>query len=756
MRPRLTCLGCLQMSSVLTQDSATCIPHPSPWNHAKLHGVSDALRQHMLPHLTSLELFDLSQTCTAWHDIIGQTKVQQLPATSLEGLLPSGLTSKKCLREALQQQGTVMAKLRGKVPSNSVPQGLSFPGHAVQQIAWCPQQDLDSPSQWILVHQLRPSLIGNSRSDQLMVQVDVVDTIPTQPAHPVQQASRLHPAEPMAAAEQEHAHVHIHSAARGLLRSTESTHAAWTADGRHIAMVSPPAPPLPSASLADHLGVVRFGDERFARTLVVAKVGDTQEVAACRALSLLDHGLGKISPAGSMMLWGELPIGANRRRHNEEVVAYSLPDMQRLYTIGASLVSLGASYSLPEDYMQKSAHEILWAPDGKLFAVHWVFGDAREHVTGHPHHASIMQVTCGSHGFSVHQANSGDCIGSREISGEGQAFSGLFSKSQWDPSSTYLIYRTRHGICSRVETASSTGIAWTSTRHQRNFQWDSPDDFLLEWQGTPDGRYLCVIDFLPGHNQDCSRLTGGQVSILESSRGSIMHQHWLSCQVKDVTWSHQQYVCLLEQHGVVISAGHTTSVTSNLWHAATSKPSHHWRSHVLLEPHGGLCLEGSCAMSPNSGNLRCRLSPCGRIVVSSQQTGDGGTALPLQHWHLGADVTNQHVMQKTANGTAAELLLMHPDLRSLAWHPQQNACIYAVYDVQGGVHIIDAKDSFEVKSWTEAELRGSRPMRTPPKTTQQYESVEKPPPVLEWSPDGNRLAAFSDAACVVVSFMDDS
>ena len=174
------------------------------------------------------------------------------------------------------------------------------------------------------------------------------------------------------------AHAHIHSA-------SSSWHgrpsAAWTADGRHIVMASPPAPAYawPAALDAPPDGqelVVGFGDESFSHTLVVKKVCTSLEVPACTAVSLVDHGLGSVAPAGDIMLWGDLPLGADRRHCSEEIVAYSLPDLQRLYTVQVPSNALNAHYQGD----QKSIQEIVWGPDSGLFAIRWAFGDARQQL----------------------------------------------------------------------------------------------------------------------------------------------------------------------------------------------------------------------------------------------------------------------------------------------------------------------------------------------------------------------------------------
>ena len=95
---------------------------------------------------------------------------------------------------------------------------------------------------------------------------------------------------------------------------------------------------------------------------------------------------------------------------------------------------------------------------------------------------------------------------------------------------------------------------------------------------------------------------------------------------------------------------------------------------------------------------------------------------------------------------------MRADMRILAWHPLQQSCIFAVSDVEGGVHIIDAKAGREVNTWTQAELRGDRPRDPlPEEINQLYEVFDTFPPVLARSHDGHRLAVLSDGACAMLT-----
>ena len=736
---------------------------PSHWDAARLQELSEALRRHMLPHLPFPELASLSGICSGWHHVVSTTPVPQLSAGCLKGLLPPDFASSKSFGEVLQQRGSAMARVRGHAPMAD-PQLLSFQGYAILQVAWSPQRELGSRDQRLLVKQWR--LNRAARRDQLdggMVYVNVVNvSMPRQPE--ALQPLHTHADTAQTRGDDSPDHAHVHSATF----RDQAPSAAWSADGLHVVVVSPPLPVrLVDIPLGQTI-VLGYGDETFSRTLVVNNVLSRTDVPACRPLSLVDHSMGFISPCGHVMLWGELPLGADRDSCQEEVVAYSLPELQRLYTVELPPGTLNANYQGGQKCVQK----IAWAPTGGLFAIRWAFGDARPRVSnwGGVVHTSWGFVNL--HGISIHQVADGECLGSHEVVDPQQDFTSptllasLTPQTRWDPSGSYLIWTTeKDGGCCRIDTTADTGFAWVSTQQLRGFQPRErayPAGFpaglpklslqtSLEWQGTADGHYLCVIDNHCEYSRKHSLVLAGQVSILESSGGSVLHRLGLLDAIGRVTWSQQRYTCLLEQHGVVIApASNSASVMMSPADVAESSPCAVWRNRTLADRHVGTGLD-TASSNAGSGALQHRLSPCGTIVVGIEHVTDTSSTLPVQIWHVGPDDIKQQVLcQRDAD---AEVLLMNAEICSLAWHPLQQACIFAVSDVEGGVHIIDAKACLEVRAWTKADLRAGQPMNALPAESQElYQSFDKTSDVLAWSPDGHRLAAFSDNACAMLNF----
>ena len=126
------------------------------------------------------------------------------------------------------------------------------------------------------------------------------------------------------------------------------------------------------------------------------------------------------------------------------------------------------------------------------------------------------------------------------------------------------------------------------------------------------------------------------------------------------------------------------------------------------------------------------------------------------------NLTNIPASRRVQNGPELEvvapckflLLLLHaPDLAWMAWHPQPRTCMYACYDHEKGVHLVDARADVIVKSWTADELMGrSCGPRGNTCTRGQGECDRKLSNGLAWSHDGCRPAVLLDQPCVVLEF----
>ena len=192
-------------------------------DQSQLHIIKEALRKHMLPLLTFTEIAALGSTCTDWHHIIALTHVQQLPARCLEGLLPPAISSKRPFCKVLQQQGSLMAKLKGREPLNPVVLQLDVASNRVCKLAWSPQTDLDMPSQWIQVMQRPAKESSGGKTAEAHMIATVVDLHACQRESPCSKTP-LQPARTMLN--------HLHSA-----QEPDDMSVTWTIDGRQIAIL---------------------------------------------------------------------------------------------------------------------------------------------------------------------------------------------------------------------------------------------------------------------------------------------------------------------------------------------------------------------------------------------------------------------------------------------------------------------------------------------------------------------------------------
>ena len=109
-----------------------------------------------------------------------------------------------------------------------------------------------------------------------------------------------------------------------------------------------------------------------------------------------------------------------------------------------------------------------------------------------------------------------------------------------------------------------------------------------------------------------------------------------------------------------------------------------WRQQVLPDM--------AWALLECNGMFGIKLSPSGRSLARFQpRHSKDDNAACLQHWHLVSDAISAHLL-KQADLFDQPLVQTTPqlDIHSLAWHSQQVASLYAVWDGTGGVHIIDA------------------------------------------------------------------
>ena len=308
-----------------------------------------------------------------------------------------------------------------------------------------------------------------------------------------------------------------------------------------------------------------------------------------------------------------------------------------------------------------------------------------------------VEIASSKHGFSIHAAKDGQCLGSREmVDPRGYTWAPC-AGSQWDPTSSFLIYVGPDGLCGRVDVAGCTGTLWMSTFQQRGFQPDPTRKALIRCCGSPSGHYVCVIDDFEDAPKHGVTSFCAQVSILKASTGSIVYQHKVAGRVGGLTWADGRDVCLLSQLGVVMAA--SSPVPDELGTSSVSKTTSTpvWRHYVLLDAFHPMDEPGACACTTCRNILAHSFSPCGTVAVGMMLKKGMDKKVPLSHWHLAGSTVSRASVQLASE--SPQPLPILPYTSSLAWHPQLHACVYAISDINQGIHIIDAKADRQVRGW---------------------------------------------------------
>ena len=290
------------------------------------------------------------------------------------------------------------------------------------------------------------------------------------------------------------------------------------------------------------------------------------------------------------------------------------------------------------------------------------------------------------HGYSIHCARTGTCQGSRELAK--LCHKPRRSPGKRDSSSSYLINMSAFTL----EFTGYYGTAWVSFQRQRGFQPNPYISTSLKWQGASSGHFLYITEGILDACYDFNRETvdcrRARLSMLETTTGNIVHQVLLGGKVGDVSWSEQDDVCL-QHHGMVMAGAAMPTGLQAPVGALPSSQKSAWRHYPLPDAHQPLG-------TPDPRNsLPHVLSPCGKIVVGLQTMKTPEPYVSWNHWHCPGDFVSKQPIRKA--GACTSILLNNPDLRSLAWHPCKRACVFAVFDLEGGLHIIDANANCRVR-----------------------------------------------------------
>lgn len=465
-------------------------------------------------------------------------------------------------------------------------------------------------------------------------------------------------------------------------------------------------------------------------------VAARSEIVAGNVLAITDHGPGRVSPARDMLLWSTSHLTSLVSACDKEVVAPSLPNMQELYRVQAR-----PDFLKDRSPLKQAAQEIVWSPDAQLFAIHWTMV---AHCAQPTPAGLVIKVEIASprHGFSIHAAKDGRCLGRQEMLNPRGHIRFPCAGSKWDPTSSYLIYAGPNGTCARVDIARPTGAACMSTYQQRGFQPDPTRHALMRCYGSPSGRHVCVIDDYEDASKNTLAMFCAQVSILKATTGSIVYQYKAASRIGDATWLDEHDVCLLDQLGVILSAACTKPASLDPFTTATSLQPRAWRHLILPEACHPLDEIDACASAVCQSVQGHRFSRCGSIVVGMVYKVDG--TLPLCHWHLAGGISSKAFVW----GLSGIPMSTPPDMGSLVWHPQQHACVYAISDINQGIHIIDAKADRQLRVWPREKLMLliAECGRAPPS------SALADQPALAWSHDGSQLGVFFASMGVVLSF----
>ncbi len=785
---------------------------------SQMDEIGDALRQRIFPHLDLQHVVALATTCRAWHDLINHTPLDQMSASVCRAVLPSGLTCKLPFLELVKRQAELLARLRGKLGScvriqrlsfnehlpgagstyavaqnndsvrhvpddsslqrsaqsnaaldvSSMPQQTNVPGGSsiqgslkqeqpmyvpplrFRQLVWSPCADLEHASRWI-------ALQGDDASKRIPLVVDIdtgqqvrfqggppsLVTIPYDPPFR-KPATDLEP-------------TWLSTSDSLLLHHAQQTHArpCEPSSMRIADACSQSMSPVPLP------GALHMGNSHV--FTACTGEGGTKDILACIAAPVM------------------------KQRLEDQIIVYDVAAWRPLYHL-----------SCPQNVFQSFMHSqhvqrrpgVHTGPGTKAWVV------AAGTVTLSPRRDMIAVVwqswlnECDQQramttpvwfsltsGFSVHSVIGGDCKHSMPLAASDAASAVLDVDSpsscvQWLPRSSNLMYIDGNGL--HLMTAAGQ-LLWSSTLADRCTcscviteearHWYSAKASTL-LHASPCGCWILVNDAATEcHNQGSYRLSTSaeritRVSLIDATTGRVVASHViLSPQHAHGIWSSSGEVCFLPGHPLVFGACQDA-------HAAPT-----FQKAELV----GEC--GRLAARPASDiNSALSLSPCGRVVIGLESDGmvfDTSITF-LQLWQLpSASAPSCGAVPRVEPARCAELTILEPEIRIIAWHPLHSACVCAVSDMWGGVHLIDARAKRCVKSWSEDELHGpATPSHVDPDYWSSSGSVlagsdeEEPDDesyaivehVLEWSRDGCRLAVASGesktsgARCSVVHF----
>ncbi len=703
-----------------------------PCRARSLQQASEALREHLLPHLGFSTLMALSRASSDWHQLISTATLTQLASHANLDLLPHGMSSHQPLREVLQERGSLLSRLRRQhEPGHSIGVDAKHDPtsmlHSHEQgmciLAWSPQPDISQPSQHILISRLQTFVTSASGCQAYERIASVLDVSTGRPVEfcaarscivPVKNAASgadasqdfLRQAEPGVGRHPNDMAQHCagndqqklnegqqEAQEQNLAQCTSIRHAtlaAWTADARHVIITLSSPHSTGSLMLADTL--------LKSRLMLVPQ--DYEGFPP-----------GAISPAGTMIL------SESTRPPDFDISLnlYQLPSLQHQFSMGP-----------PDDHCRGlfERQQFAWSPDGSKLAVWWTCSpftsSTRDYVTIHlADDGRCLTSTTILHGSqaddvrstqdsdssdnesynsangsdsSENDSDSSDHISDSSENGEtGDEEQSLsvdndygFPAIQWDSASSYVLWTHKDAVaCIRP----AQGQVWQSSCWERH---ESSDQCVRTNVGTAaSGHFLLVADHPDGF-----------FTMLDALTGCVMSQWLVHRETKGIVWAAQSDVCLLPNHSLVLMPAaaacaalqngyskHSPSGMSTGLPVCKPEASdiiqltqHSWHMFALAAP----ALPGSEGTS-SPANFRgnetytMHISPCGTVVVGVKNKNPGavggqpsGSKATFQHWHL----THVHKFPRTplAGGNA-----------TLSVRPQE--CIGLVMPCQRTLHL---------------------------------------------------------------------
>ncbi len=723
---------------------------------SRLYTAAAAFHEYLIPRLDLQLVLALGHACSDWHAMIFEMPVtdgsdQQPLASSSENSLQPGQEPCKSLRDALRKQATITAKLRdGSGASGARIQRVDWTAEAVRAISWIPPRNLLLANQWLVIQQLqkREGSPPIGREGHLAVldsytgQFASFSTTSTQ--FP---GERLLVPDAMTLGTEAYFRTGPFADMSPMTTDEAFGRLPWLAVP--VAYGSLAAAPIGRAIMNQ---TANLWHDHF-NTFVVAKPASTTSLAIQNRDAAGSCAAVPLSPDGSKITW----LVSQRRAPSQslrladcqnEFAVLSLPDYVELYRVHLPTTRCS---QVPANYVM-----VARAPSRKIFAVYWESRLCPDFI-------------------SIHSAASGECICCElmqpsEFCDKSMNFYGWLglTRLDWLPSSKHLLF-SDHNALVLLDTSAKT--VWASMPgHREFFPYAGVNHYhdlsvLSHWSLSEDGLFILIADQRKVDNDDRgpgahSLKFDAQVNILEALTGRLVHSLMLPGKHHGtLSWATQRNTCLVHDHGIVISKARgrpgssTTAVSS--WHEYSC-------TNMILRdnsPAAWVSWEGLDQMLAEGSPSSPRLSPCGTIIIGLASSLPAGTfatvgastqcASALQHWHLSHANSQGHVQPTICSG----IFKAPVDLATLAWHPRKQGGIYAVFDMQSTLHLIDAKANCQLRFWACSELRNRHPVgRDFVELAAEAPKRNASGPALDWSQDGCKLAAFRGQTCAVLLF----